>query len=302
MERNPSSAEELKTIRKIMEESTKFLSISGLSVVFLGLFAIAGALAAYFLIPGTGNISNWEYFTTQSGLVNRNIRWMLLIDASSVLLLCLLTAFYFSVRKARRSGKSFWSPVSKRLLISLFIPLLAGGLFALILLFRNEFQTVIPVLLIFYGLALVNASKFTYNEIFYLGISEIITGLLSAFFPAGGLLFWILGFGLIHIIYGLFLYRKYEGLSKVFESRIRLGIMSVLMVNDSYDFNSLKESLDVTDGNLASHLKALEDKGLIIVKKKFIGRKPNTSYAITDEGVHQFRQHLNALENLIRTQ
>jgi len=93
-----------------------------------------------------------------------------------------------------------------------------------------------------------------------------------------------------------------SGLNKVFESRIRLGIMSILMVNDSFDFNSLKESLDVPDGNLASHLKALEDKGLIRMKKSFIGRKPNTSYAITGEGVRQFRQHLNALEELIKKQ
>ena len=91
------------------------------------------------------------------------------------------------------------------------------------------------------------------------------------------------------------------GLNKVFDSRIRLGIMSILMVNDSYDFNSLKESLDVTDGNLASHLKALEDKGLIEVKKQFIGRKPNTSYNITTEGIQLFREHLNALEKLIKT-
>ena len=93
-----------------------------------------------------------------------------------------------------------------------------------------------------------------------------------------------------------------SGLKKAFESRVRLGIMSVLMVNDSFDFNSLKESLNVTDGNLASHLKALEDKGLIRTKKQFIGRKPNTSYSITGEGINQFKQHLNALEDLINAQ
>lgn len=93
-----------------------------------------------------------------------------------------------------------------------------------------------------------------------------------------------------------------SGLNKVFESRVRLGIMSILMVNDSYDFNSFKESLDVTDGNLASHLRALEEKGLIRMMKSFIGRKPNTSYAITGYGTAQFRQHLNALEELIRKQ
>jgi DNA-binding HxlR family transcriptional regulator len=93
-----------------------------------------------------------------------------------------------------------------------------------------------------------------------------------------------------------------SGLNKVFESRIRLGIMSVLMANEFYDFNSFRETLGVTDGNLASHLKALEDKGLIMVTKQFIGRKPNTRYSATDEGKKAFRQHLVALENLLEKQ
>jgi len=93
-----------------------------------------------------------------------------------------------------------------------------------------------------------------------------------------------------------------SNISKVFESRVRLGIMSVLMVSKSYDFNSLKETLDLTDGNLASHLKALEEKGLIRVNKQFIGRKPNTSYSATETGMAEFRQHLKALENLIKEQ
>ena len=93
-----------------------------------------------------------------------------------------------------------------------------------------------------------------------------------------------------------------SGLNKVFENRVRLGIMSVLMVNDSYDFNNLKATLGVTDGNLASHLKALEEKGMIKVNKQFIGRKPNTSYSATEAGIAGFRQHLKALENLIREQ
>jgi DNA-binding HxlR family transcriptional regulator len=90
-----------------------------------------------------------------------------------------------------------------------------------------------------------------------------------------------------------------SGLNKVFDSRIRLGIMSVLMVNDSYDFISLKEALNVTDGNLASHLKALEKKRLIKVNKQFIERKPNTSYSATEEGIRMFKKHLEALEDII---
>ncbi len=90
-----------------------------------------------------------------------------------------------------------------------------------------------------------------------------------------------------------------EGLQKVFESRVRLGLMSILMVNDSMDFNSLKETLKVTDGNLASHLLALEKKEMIEVHKEFIGRKPKTSYSATKLGKQLFKNHLTALEKLI---
>jgi DNA-binding HxlR family transcriptional regulator len=90
-----------------------------------------------------------------------------------------------------------------------------------------------------------------------------------------------------------------SGLNKVFDSRIRLGIMSILVVNDSVDFNTMKELLDLTDGNLASHLKALEKDEIIEVKKQFIGRKPNTSYRVTDRGRQLFKAHIDALEKLI---
>ena len=93
-----------------------------------------------------------------------------------------------------------------------------------------------------------------------------------------------------------------HGLNKAFESRIRLGIMSVLAVNDTIDFNALKEFLDVTDGNLASHLKALEKEGFLDVRKSFIGRKPNTQYSMTKSGKTAFEDHLNALEDLINRQ
>jgi len=92
-----------------------------------------------------------------------------------------------------------------------------------------------------------------------------------------------------------------SGLNKLFENRVRLGIMSILAVNEYYDFNSLKETLNVTDGNLASHLKALEENSLIIVSKRFIGKKPNTTYSITEDGARLFREHLKALEGIIKT-
>ena len=94
----------------------------------------------------------------------------------------------------------------------------------------------------------------------------------------------------------------FEKLDKAFENRLRLQIMSVLVVNDRYDFNSLKELLDTTDGNLASHLKALEKEEYMIVHKSFLGRKPNTTYEATDRGRQAFKQHLDALEQIINNQ
>jgi DNA-binding MarR family transcriptional regulator len=94
----------------------------------------------------------------------------------------------------------------------------------------------------------------------------------------------------------------FDKLDKAFENRLRLQIMSVLMVNDRYDFNSLKELLQVTDGNLASHLKGLEKEEYIVVHKSFLGRKPNTNYESTEKGKKAFRQHLDALEQLIKQQ
>ncbi|MBI1837477.1 MAG: transcriptional regulator [Flavobacteriia bacterium] len=91
-----------------------------------------------------------------------------------------------------------------------------------------------------------------------------------------------------------------ENINKAFESRIRLGIMSILMVNDTVDFAAVKEMLNITDGNLASHVAALEKMGFVEVRKQFVGKKPNTTYLATQEGKIAFTDHLNALENLIK--
>jgi len=210
MENNSKSIEDIKTIRRIMEESSRFLSLSGLSGVFAGAFAIAGALVAYFLILKSGSIHYDEYFRSLTVKEITTIRWQLMAAAVIVLSLAILSALSLSLRKAKRAGKNFWTPVSKRLLINLLIPLITGGIFIIILLFQNHIRLIVPGMLIFYGLALVSAGKFTYNEIFYLGILEIITGLISSIFPDQSLLFWIFGFGILHIIYGLVMYRKYE--------------------------------------------------------------------------------------------
>jgi hypothetical protein len=209
MKSDIKSIEDIRAIRKIMEESSRFLSLSGLSGIFAGMTAIAGALFAYFFILDNGSIQYDEYFRNLPAKETLSLRWQLIADAALVLVISVLFSLYFSLKKARRDGKNFWTPVSKRLLINLIIPLATGGVFIVVLLFQNNLQLIVPCFLIFYGLALVNAGKFTFGEIFYLGILEIITGLVSAFFPGWGLIFWIFGFGILHIIYGLAMYRKY---------------------------------------------------------------------------------------------
>lgn len=210
MENNSKSAEDIKTIRRIMEESSRFLSLSGLSGIFAGTFAIAGALVTHFFILDSGNIHYDEYFRSLSLKDTLTLRWQLAAIAITVLILSAISASYFSNRKAKQEGKKFWTPVSKRLLLNLFIPLVSGGVLVIILMFQNHIQLIVPCLLIFYGLGLVNAGKFTYNEIFYLGLVEIVTGLFAALLPDFGMIFWIFGFGILHITYGVFMYRKYE--------------------------------------------------------------------------------------------
>ncbi|HNW57422.1 MAG TPA: hypothetical protein PLR88_01560 [Bacteroidales bacterium] len=210
MDKNLSSADEIKAIKKIMEESSRFLSLSGLSGVFAGSFAIIGAAVAYFLILQNGSIHYDDYFRNLTGEETVSLRWQFVFDAAAVLLFSVLFSFIFSLKKAKRDGKRFWTPASKKMLINLLIPLVTGGIFVLILLIQNFIQLVVPGFLIFYGLGLINAGKFTYNEIFYLGILEIITGLVSSVFPEYWIIFWIFGFGILHIVYGVFMYRKYE--------------------------------------------------------------------------------------------
>lgn len=202
--------EDLAVIRSMMEQSTRFLSLSGLSGVVAGLAALAGAAAAFIYL----NIPIFEsrgyyletYDYTNWGL---NLNQFFLLDAGLVLLVALLGGAYFTSRKAKKEGKKIWTKASQQLALNLFIPLATGGIFALILLYHGLFGIVAPTTLIFYGLALLNGSKYTLDDIRYLGISEIILGLIATYFLGYGLLFWAIGFGILHIVYGLRIYFKY---------------------------------------------------------------------------------------------
>lgn len=187
---------ELKDIRQIMERSSRFLSLSGLSGILIGIYALIGAVLAYLIVERN------ETILKILGIENLLTRPIFLI-AVLVLLLSLFTIFLLTGKKARMEKKPLWGPGSKLLLMNLLIPLFAGGILVLILLFHKYYALINPVLLLFYGLALVNAAKYTRPEILGLGICEIVLGLLAAAFPDFGIYLWAFGFGILHILYGL---------------------------------------------------------------------------------------------------
>lgn len=197
---------DLASIRDIMERSAKFISLSGLSGVLAGIYALAGAIAAYFLVHYPVSPFNYRIYSATAP----DTLWKLLLIAFLVLSASLITGFYFSNKKAKKHGLKIWSSASKRLFVNLAIPLITGGLFIIIMLAQGHYGLAAPASLIFYGLALIQGSTNTYDEIRYLGFSEIVIGLICALLPGYGLHFWALGFGVLHVFYGAIMYNKYD--------------------------------------------------------------------------------------------
>lgn len=210
MENNPEYIEDLRIIKKVMEESSRFLSLSGLSGIFAGLTALAGVAVAVFAFMEGNFILSDEMFSGKSLSGISQIKVGLTLLAGTVLILSIALSLWFSWRNSVKKSQRMWTPVSRKLLTNLIVPLVAGGMIIVIFLIHNEWQYILPSMLIFYGLSLVSATKFTYNDIFYLGLIEILSGLAAAALPSYGIIFWSFGFGLLHIVYGLLLYRKYE--------------------------------------------------------------------------------------------
>lgn len=189
-----------------MEKSSRFISLSGLSGVMAGIYALIGAAIAHELVY-TSQIIVYEQ------LVMRDVRGnltSLIIIALSVLSLTIITGIFLTKRKAKKEGVKSWDKTTKRLLINLFIPLIAGGILVIIFYQQGLIALIAPVTLIFYGMGLINASHYTYRDIRFLGISEVILGLLASAVLGYGLLIWAIGFGVLHIVYGAMMYFKYE--------------------------------------------------------------------------------------------
>ena len=198
--------EDLSHIRSMMERSSRFISLSGLSGVFAGLAAIAGAIYVYFAFQREGI----DYFAGQRNIFSASLVNELIVTGTVILLVAILSGYFFTASKSRKKGLKIWDATTKRLLITFAVPLLAGGVFCLALLYHHLFVFIAPATLIFYGLALVSAERYTLPDVKYLGYCQIALGLLSLFFLGWGLVTWTIGFGVLHVIYGLIMHKKYK--------------------------------------------------------------------------------------------
>lgn len=192
-----TNLEDIRHIRSMMERSSKFLSLSGMSGVSAGLIALIGAVVTYFITKGTLSITG-------------SLLYDLILVASLVLLGAASVGFYFSARKAQQSNSKFWLPVTWQILKDFSIPMVVGGVICFIFIFKNLSYLILPFMLIFYGISLIYAGARTYRDIKILGACEVILGLAALIFIKYSLLFWAIGFGVLHIVYGIVMYWKYD--------------------------------------------------------------------------------------------
>jgi hypothetical protein len=206
---NQKHLENLNEIRSIMERSSSFLSLSGLGGIFAGIFALGGAGFAWWFV-NIYRAYERKTFLIASGDFSIEIITALFTDAMIVLILALAFGYIFTHRNAKKKGLKLWNRTAKQLIVNLLIPLITGGIFIFILIWHGAAFIIAAATLIFYGLALINASKYTIHDIRYLGISQVIIGLIAAIDIGNGIIWWGIGFGIMHIVYGTIMYLKYE--------------------------------------------------------------------------------------------
>ncbi|PXY39831.1 hypothetical protein DMB65_15015 [Flavobacterium cheongpyeongense] len=203
---NQKHQEDLAHIRSMMERSSRFISLSGLSGVFAGLSALLGGLYVYQLFKANG----MDYLNDEHRLYSISLVSELFWTAIIILICAFAFGAFFTIRKSRKYNLPIWTSVTKKMLFNLAVPLTTGGIFCLALIYHGYFGLVAPCTLIFYGLAVINAEKYTFSDIKYLGFCELILGCISIFYIGYGLIFWIIGFGILHILYGLIMFKKYK--------------------------------------------------------------------------------------------
>lgn len=192
---------DISEIKQLMNRSSRFISLSGLSGIMAGIYALIGAALCYYLVDtysdGVLYIDGWVFRTC-----------MLILFLVAVF--SILTGIVLTTRKAKKNGEKIWDNSSKRLLFNFLVPLVVGGIYALIMLGQRRYGQTGALMLIFYGLALVSASKYSIGDIQYLGFIEIILGLIAAYYPGYGFWLWVIGFGVMHIVYGTWMHFKYD--------------------------------------------------------------------------------------------
>jgi hypothetical protein len=210
IEQNQQSAslQELKDIKRMMERSSRFISLSGLSGIAAGVCALLGAWKAKDILDSYYGAYNSEGFF--SGDAFSKLKIQLLVLGVIVFAAAFASSFVFTWQKAKKQHIPLWNMTSRKLFWNMMLPLTAGALFIIAMLRYDDWAYVAPASLIFYGLALVNASKYTFTDVKYLGYGQVILGLINMFYIGRGLYFWAVGFGVLHIVYGAIMWWKYE--------------------------------------------------------------------------------------------
>jgi hypothetical protein len=207
MKKDTDYLQDIEEIRSLMEKSSKFISLSGWAGIFAGVFALMGSYIAltYLDFNPQSLCVDPENNPFQQKQIFSVVQLALL-----VFLLAISFALFFTHRRAKRKDELLWTPTAKRLVINMAVPLFTGGILILLFISKGFIGFVAPFSLLFYGLALFTISKFTFDEVKILGLIEILLGLISVYKVSLGLLFWAIGFGVVHIIYGIYVYFKYE--------------------------------------------------------------------------------------------
>jgi hypothetical protein len=203
---------DINEIKNMMARSSQFISLSGLSGILAGTYALIGAYVARNILSNyrLSGGSDYDVQRNAAVVVENDVIKSLVAVAAGVLVLSLATGIIMSSYKAKRVGETVWNSTSKRLLVNFLIPLLTGGIFTLLLVRDEYYNLVAPATLIFYGMACINAGKYTFRDVRYLGVTMTLLGLIATAFPGNSLVIWAIGFGLCHIIYGAIMYFKYD--------------------------------------------------------------------------------------------
>jgi len=192
---------DISEIKDLMNKSSRFISLSGLSGILAGIYALIGAAIAYWLVANSAR----QYL-----ILDGEIFRLVLLDLFLIAFTSIVTAIYLTTKKAKKNGVKVWDSSSRRLILNFLIPLVVGGVYILVILGQQKYGQTAALMLIFYGLALINASKYSIGDIRYLGYIEVTLGLICTMLPGYGFWLWVFGFGIMHIVYGILMYFKYD--------------------------------------------------------------------------------------------